>query len=146
MAKKAAKKKVVKKDPKKIAKQIAGKDGKLNPTVKTKWLSALRSDKYIQGQEQLCQLNSDKKEMHCCLGVLCEVLIGMGVPLKKKKTNSEGSFVFHYKNDGGYGGNIPAGLREQVGFSSEVEESLISLNDDKDKSFKQIAQKIEKIL
>jgi hypothetical protein len=40
----------------------------MNPEVKTKWVEALRSDKYKQAEGQL-------KDPHgyCCLGVLCDI-------------------------------------------------------------------------
>jgi hypothetical protein len=41
----------------------------MNPEVKSKWLEALRSGKYKQGQRRL--RTADK---FCCLGVLCDVL------------------------------------------------------------------------
>lgn len=45
--------------------------------MKTKWLKALRSGKYKQGQSILCQTDYDSKcnehLAYCCLGVLNEV-------------------------------------------------------------------------
>lgn len=40
----------------------------MNPKIKKKWLTALRSGKYKQGKEAL---NADNK--FCCLGVLCDI-------------------------------------------------------------------------
>lgn len=48
--------------------------------VMQKWVKALRSGKYKQGQGAL---NRDGE--FCCLGVLCEVAIRNGVSLKKEK-------------------------------------------------------------
>ena len=42
----------------------------LSPTVKRKWLAALRSGKYKQGDAFL--YNKDDNS-YCCLGVLCEI-------------------------------------------------------------------------
>ncbi|BAU40152.1 hypothetical protein [Ralstonia phage RSP15] len=42
---------------------------KMNPRIKAKWLAALRSGEYKQGQEQL----RDDQNNFCCLGVLCNI-------------------------------------------------------------------------
>lgn len=43
----------------------------MNKELKRKWLKALRSGKYVQGQRQL-RIDDDRPTF-CCLGVLCEV-------------------------------------------------------------------------
>lgn len=43
----------------------------MNPEVKRKWVEALRSGKYKQGKERLC----DKDNNFCCLGVLCDIYL-----------------------------------------------------------------------
>ena len=48
---------------------------KMNQTAKAKWVEALRSGEFQQGQGSLKRLNSDGSFGHCCLGVLCEVYI-----------------------------------------------------------------------
>ncbi len=45
--------------------------------IQTKWLEALESGKYEQGQGRLCLLDQRGNKEYCCLGVLCEV---MGLP------------------------------------------------------------------
>lgn len=45
---------------------------KLPIEIKTKWLEALRSDKYEQGRSSLC--NKDGRTTYCCLGVLCDLI------------------------------------------------------------------------
>lgn len=42
---------------------------KLKKKVKDRWVKALRSGKYTQGQEKL----RDKDDNFCCLGVLCDL-------------------------------------------------------------------------
>ena len=42
----------------------------LSPTVKRKWLAALRSGKYKQGDSLMYNKNDNS---YCCLGVLCEI-------------------------------------------------------------------------
>jgi hypothetical protein len=43
----------------------------MNQEIKQKWVEALRSGKYEQGQRQL-----RKGDKYCCLGVLCHVMGG----------------------------------------------------------------------
>lgn len=51
---------------------------KLRPEVKAKWLAALRSGDYRQGQGLLHQI-SDGQHSFCCLGVLCDLAEKEGV-------------------------------------------------------------------
>lgn len=46
---------------------------KMDPEWKQKWLAALRSGEYKQGQGQLVQQHSDGAVVYCCLGVLCAI-------------------------------------------------------------------------
>jgi hypothetical protein len=41
--------------------------------VAKKWVKALRSGKYKQGETYLKQFNDNGQAKHCCLGVLCEL-------------------------------------------------------------------------
>jgi hypothetical protein len=43
----------------------------LKPSIKKKWLKALRSGKYIQGQQKFY---NTQKDTHCAFGVLLDVL------------------------------------------------------------------------
>jgi hypothetical protein len=53
--------------------------------VKTRWVAALRSGEYRQGNGQLKQTHPDRSTLdkieytHCCLGVLCEIAVEDGV-------------------------------------------------------------------
>ena len=44
----------------------------MNKQVKERWIKALRSGKYKQGQHLLVSNDLDKK-YYCCLGVLCQL-------------------------------------------------------------------------
>jgi hypothetical protein len=48
---------------------------KMNPEIKTEWVTALRSGQYKQG---VAALRSGEDEF-CCLGVLCEIAVKHGV-------------------------------------------------------------------
>ena len=53
-----------------------------------KWVKALRSGKFKQGQGTLKQFNKKGQAQHCCLGVLCE-LYNQEMKKNKKKMLSE---------------------------------------------------------
>jgi hypothetical protein len=53
---------------------------KMDPEVKAKWVEALRSGEYKQGQLLLKKERPDGTAKHCCLGVLCEIT---GVMIEK---------------------------------------------------------------
>jgi hypothetical protein len=42
--------------------------------LKNKWIEALLSGKYKQGQANLRLTLVNGKQVHCCLGVLCDIL------------------------------------------------------------------------
>jgi hypothetical protein len=45
----------------------------MDPTVKAKWLEALRSGKYAQGAGSLRSTSPSGNNAYCCLGVLCDL-------------------------------------------------------------------------
>jgi hypothetical protein len=57
----------------------------MNPTIKQKWVDALRSGKYEQGQWKLTRIDDytdimgEGKEKFCVLGVLCDIALREGV-------------------------------------------------------------------
>lgn len=48
---------------------------KMNPEIKGKWLTALRSGDYVQGKGFLCGVKGDGSKDYCCLGVLTDLYI-----------------------------------------------------------------------
>lgn len=120
----------------------------MNETIKERWLSALRSNKFPQTKEHLKDNNG-----FCCLGVLCEIAVEDGViapPIKDPVT-----LEWLYENEGG---TLPLKVMEWAEISDEnpyVEyiedgvshyDSLSELNDSKNKNFTQIADIIEREL
>ena len=47
------------------------------------WLDALRSGEYQQGKGHLANIDEERSESYCCLGVACEVAIKDGLGLIK---------------------------------------------------------------
>jgi len=101
--------------------------------VMKKWVKALRSGKFKQGQGTLKQFNSRGVAQHCCLGVLCE-LYNDSMRKSKKKTLPEKV----YDNDCDFSHGY-----SRFGGEYDHEESLADLNDS-GRKFKTIAGIIEK--
>lgn len=51
---------------------------RMDPTIRTRWVTALRSDDYRQGRGLLAR-RDDAGWTFCCLGVLCELAVADGV-------------------------------------------------------------------
>lgn len=75
------------------------------------WIDALRSGDYTQGKGALCW-QTGEGELHCCLGVLCEVFIKAGGALTKESTLDGKT---RYDN---LSGGVPDKVIEWVGFKS----------------------------
>ena len=114
-----------------------------------KWVKALLSGKYKQGQGllKLKQTDHNNAIRHCCLGVLCE-LYNEDMKEKKKKKLTEkvdGFGVIRFNKQPEHLPNIVkdwADLNDNVG-SIGAFDSLATINDD-GKTFKTIAKIIEK--
>jgi hypothetical protein len=95
--------------------------------IREKWVKALRSGKYQQGQRYLKQRLDEKTVAFCCLGVLCDIL---DVP---SQMGTLSSTVFEY--DQIFNQILPphvikkAGLRSAEGHYGKNGSSLSILND-----------------
>jgi hypothetical protein len=100
--------------------------------VRTKWLKALRSGRYkqIPGRLQNSQGN-------CCLGILCRV---QKIPHKVFESSTDFGV---FDGDNKYLKLIPSALYRSNKHTNFCQK-LIDLNDDKEFSFKEIADYIEK--
>lgn len=90
----------------------------MDKKIKDKWIKALRSGRYKQIQGRLHDNGA-----YCCLGVLCRV---QKIPLAKFD-----------------GLSIPD-EKHQAGLSAKFINTLVRMNDNKLKSFEQIANHIER--
>lgn len=93
--------------------------------LRDKWVAALRSGEYIQGQETL---RDTLNNTYCCLGVLCKV---SGSP------NWDGE---HMHGDYAF---LQACAQKELGISAEDANRCVLLNDKEGKSFPEIADYIE---
>lgn len=129
---------------------------KMNPEVKAKWLEALRSGKYTQGQAVL-KVYENGKPTYCCLGVLCDINPDLG------EWKDEGDSTYRNKtrlradtfrmsdsdipNALSYGyAYIPHAMHELTGLDEAAQSELANLNDDRKLSFAEIADWIEENL
>jgi hypothetical protein len=116
-----------------------------------KWVAALRSGNYVQGQASLKQLNrhtEDAVPSFCCLGVLCD----LAKDSENVKAHWEGQTMVcaDSKNNA----ILPWPVQKEVGMQSQFGDltgikgfhnlSLPELNDKAGKSFAEIADVIEK--
>lgn len=92
----------------------------MNKKIKARWLRALRSGKYRQGQKRLRNTNGTM----CCLGVLCDVF-----DKTKWEKPSENDWI-DWTYDGGNETCLPYHVRSKAGLSDEAQVDLMSLNDD----------------
>ena len=105
---------------------------KMNPEIKSLWLSALRGGKYKQGEGYLEHKDTETKEVtHCCLGVLARC--------QGKKPNPRPD-----------GQEFPTEkFLKTCGLTYDIADQLSDMNDGgygKQQSFKQIANWIERNL
>ena len=119
--------------------------------VAEKWMETLRSGEYKQTTGKLA--NVERTE-HCCLGVLCELAIkeGVDVEVSVRLDEDDGDDKFYTEFDKETG-HPPDSVRKWAGMGSpsgrlyqpayDEDTSLASLND-RNWSFKQIADVIEK--
>jgi hypothetical protein len=110
----------------------------MNPQIKQKWVDALRSGEYQQGQ--YC-LRTDNE--FCCLGVLCD-LYGKENNVEWNLVNDDGNYEFQEQPE-----LLPLFVVEWAGVENDnpeiCETSLAELNDG-ESTFNEIADLIEKHL
>lgn len=112
---------------------------KLGPNQE-KWLKALESGKYKQGQGYLCKIDNGKPR-YCCLGVAAKVFLGEGKPSKHESLISwRGNYYYATPKI-----QRLLQLYDEFGASAPTYDdwSLVDLNDE-NYTFKQIAKMIRK--
>jgi hypothetical protein len=98
--------------------------------LKTKWIEALRSGEYEQGQSFLRE--GDK---FCCLGVLCD----LKEPANWRRSGD--SYDYVVGSDASMG-LLPFSLKAETGINGQIESEIVGMNDE-GKSFSEIADWIE---
>lgn len=131
------------------------KTKKMDPDIKARWVKALKSGEYEQGQGSL-----NEKDKYCCLGVLCDLYVkenpdhpwadGEYAPEKGLVQVEGRKYLF------GQGSFLPPLVEQWAGLShgndvifwdgdAESHDGLVDMNDN-GSDFNQIAEVIEKWL
>lgn len=116
----------------------------MNPEIKAKWLTALRSGKYEQTTKMLHRTGNG----YCCLGVLCDVVDAGKWQDLMLVAGGASSYVGQYsleQPDRCYTSFPPVGLMAAVELKYTDAMTLSSMNDRGD-GFEDIAHFIEKEL
>jgi hypothetical protein len=111
----------------------------MDPAVKALWLTALKSGKYKQGTHTLKRVNENGTE-HCCLGVLCEIAVAVGVVSEHyEPAEDEASVIYEYGND--MFGYPPKVIRDWADLE-ECDATTLASRNDQGHSFEAIAEYI----
>lgn len=116
----------------------------MNPEIKAKWLTALRSGQYEQTTKALHR----KADGYCCLGVLCDVVDAGKWQDLMLVAGGASSYVGQYsleQPDRCYTSFPPVGLMAAVELKYTEAQTLASMNDC-GSSFSAIAKHIEEHL
>ncbi len=129
----------------------------MNEEIKARWVEALRSGEYMQGQMLLRSrdpiLDVDR---FCCLGVLCEIAVQDGV-IEVEVTDGLGTYFHPQTTDDSSDISLPFVVLAWAGLPVEQNEVLIdhptrgplvlsAYNDSLQWTFGQIADLIEEML
>lgn len=126
---------------------LPGQLPKMNATVKAWWLEKLRSGDFKQGKQSLKTADSATNEVtHCCLGVLCEAALKVGV-LDREEKQAHGGFRFILRDptdsyDLRYGTMPGLAVLEWADLIQGFDGYLASAND-KGATFEEIAAFVE---
>jgi hypothetical protein len=109
---------------------------KMDPELKRRWLEALRGDRYAQGQQVLRDYDGNGY-VHCCLGVLLDVVDPAGWRSERSKCHR-------------LGGRSSRGREAFIGAPGKLglgrrQNALAKMNDD-GRTFLEIADWIEREL
>ncbi len=114
--------------------------GQMNEHWKNVWTKALRSGAYTQTSGTLRD-----GEGFCCLGVLCDLYrreMSMGCWNENGMEADEVSFNFEIGNKLEIS-TLPAIIKKNLGISTEVIDTLVTMNDDQRADFHEIARYID---
>ena len=111
---------------------------KFTKELKNKWLAALRSGEYKQGQDYLCKINKDGSREYCCLGVLAEV----SELYDKRDIGGPGEIGYVPKDHSDYNGEMLV-FDNNDNILSPIEQSDLASMNDQGTDFVDIANYIE---
>lgn len=108
----------------------------MNQEIKTKWINALLSGQYKQGDHTLRKYDNT----YCPLGVLCDVVD----PTRWESQCGKTYFGFNYHGDIRTG-FLPVSLSQALQITPSEEDKIVMMNDG-GRSFKEIAEWIKRYL
>jgi hypothetical protein len=134
----------------------------MNQTVIRRWVEALRSGDYRQGQDRLEVVSSDSDDAaqssFCCLGVLCDLAVQDGI-IGRRVRHLEGDVTVYFGDDNDRDQYyLPkkvvewAGLEDLIGSGSDDPRDVfvhgigLTARNDCGESFEQIANAVEELL
>lgn len=91
----------------------------MNPEIKARWVAALRSGEYRQGDGFLRIHQADDSDLYCCLGVLCDLAVQDGLAFwsKPKSSQAAASIVTQASRDCT---GLPVPIREWAGLPARA--------------------------
>lgn len=117
----------------------------MNEEIKKLWVDALRSGEYKQGKKKLHKKGRDG-DRFCCLGVLCDLAVKAGVPVKVR--DEGGRITYNHRQ-----GLLPVIVSDWAGLPDDnphvdLAGELVGLTElnDKGRRFTTIAKLIEEQL
>jgi hypothetical protein len=117
----------------------------MNPKVKKKWIAALRSRKYKQCSNKLCEIDEKGNKSYCCLGVLCNLYNPKLWDDTGRFLEAELELPYEVVKWAGLENEDPI-LTAETSLASEKSYSASQLNDIHGKKFYEIANYIERNL
>lgn len=117
----------------------------MNPEIKQKWIEALESGEYEQGQGGLRIEDEGGPDKFCCLGVLADIINpdGWQTPQDPSWCSGKRIYCYEFMNEGT--DFIPDNIAYEIGLSSDHQAELANMNDE-GKKFHEIAEEIRKRL
>ncbi len=118
----------------------------------TKWVAALRSGEYQQGEGYLLTSDEDEVKRYCCLGVACELYHQEHPDTSRwaKNSNFDNCVVFFIEDGDDHDSEetvLPSKVQDWLGLADGEGGydggSLIGLNDSEKYTFNKIADAIE---
>ena len=125
---------------------------KMNQTIKARWVAALRSGDYTQGQGRLHATSASGINSFCCLGVLCDLANKENIPLNIELHETSDGVSILYDDDESW---LPTSVAQWSGVDSQgtfndgsdnQEFSTLAYLNDNGATFDHIATVIEEYL
>jgi hypothetical protein len=125
---------------------------KMNPEIKARWVDALKSGNYTQGQGRLHAKDANGNSSFCCLGVLCDLANKDNIALEIEAYETSDGVSILYDDDESWLPNSVtewSGVDHQGTFNEGLDNqefSTLAYLNDNGATFEHIATVIEEYL